>query len=77
MVRVWKQPKHPSADGWIQLWCACVCVCVCVYTHNGTSLSRKNEEHLPFATTWMDVEHIKLAEEILREITYTWDLRIA
>ena len=36
IVKTWKQPKCPSTDEWIKMWCvracvrACVCVCVCV-----------------------------------------------
>ena len=31
----WKQPKCPSTDQWIKIWCVCVymiCVCVYIYT---------------------------------------------
>ena len=45
-----------------------VLVCVCIHTHThtytyyGILYSHKNEEILPFATTWMDFEGIMLSE---------------
>ena len=33
-----------------------------VYIHNGISLALRNGEILPFATTWIDLEIIKLSE---------------
>ena len=33
-----------------------------IHTHNGLLLSHKNNENLPFATTWMDSEGITLSE---------------
>ena len=57
-------------------------VCVCVYTHTMEYYSAiEMKGILPFTTTWMDLEHIKLAKcwtdkEILCEITYMWNLRI-
>ena len=33
-----------------------------VYKYNGILLSHKKKEILPFATTWMDLENIKLSE---------------
>jgi len=32
------------------------------YTHSGILFSHENEEILPFATTWMDLEGIMLSE---------------
>ena len=30
IVKTWKQPKCPSTDEWIKMWCMCVCACACV-----------------------------------------------
>ena len=54
---------------WIKkLWCVCVCLHIFVYTHTHTHRgveyysAIKNEEILPFATTWMDLKGIVLNE---------------
>ena len=47
--KIWKQPKCPSIDKWIKTWYA--------YTVE-SYWSIKNNEILPFATTWMDLEII-------------------
>ena len=44
-----------------------VCVCVCVYTYNAILLSRKKNEIMPFAATWMDLEIIILSEGSQKE----------
>ena len=33
-----------------------------LYIHNGVLLSNKKNEILPFATTWMELEGIRLSE---------------
>ena len=38
-----------------------------MYTHNGVLFSHKNEEILPFARTWIDLEGIMLSERSQRE----------
>ena len=50
IVKIWKQPKCPSADERIKKkWC--------FYTIENDSAIKKNEI-LPSATTWMDLEGI-------------------
>ena len=54
IAKIWKQPKCPSTDEWIKkMWC--------IYTMEYYSTTKKNEI-LPFATTWMDLEGIRLSE---------------
>ena len=63
---------------------------VCVYTHTHTHththtrilLSHKENEILPFAATWMDLEIIILSEvnqtreeQALYDATYMWNLK--
>ena len=46
---------------------------------DGTLLSHKKNEIMPFAATWMDLETIILSEvsqkEIPYDITYMWNLK--
>ena len=51
IAKMWKQPKCTSADKKDV-----------VYIHNGILFSPKNNELLPFAATWMDLENIILSE---------------
>ena len=54
IARTWKQPKCPSTDEWIKKMRH-------IYTMEYYSAMRK-ENILPFATTWMDFDHIMLRE---------------
>ena len=71
IAKTWKQPKCPSTDEWIKkmwyiyIYTQCICIYnipLCIYIHNGILLSHKKNEIMPFATTWMDLENIKLSE---------------
>ena len=54
IVKIWKQPKCPSVDEWIQnLWY--------IYTMK-YYLAIKKKKISPFATAWMDMENIMLSE---------------
>ena len=52
-AKIWKQPKCPSTDEWInKMWS--------IYT--GEYYSAIKNGILPFAITWMDLEGIMLSE---------------
>ena len=50
-----------------------------VHIYNGILLSHKNNEIMPFAATWKDLEFIIVSEvnqtEISYDITYKWNLK--
>ena len=54
IAKIWKQPKCPSTDEWIEkMWN--------IYTMEYYPAIKKNEI-MPFATTWRDLEGIMLSE---------------
>nr|KAF6366424.1 hypothetical protein mPipKuh1_009843 [Pipistrellus kuhlii] len=54
IARIWKQPRCPSADDWIQkLWY--------IYTMKYYAAIKK-KEFSSFAATWMELENIMLSE---------------
>ena len=58
-ARTWKQPKCPSTDNWIRkMWY--------IYTIEYYS-AIKNNEIMPFAATWMELETLILSEVTQKE----------
>ena len=55
IAKIWKQPKCPSTDEWIQK------SGVYIYTMDYYSAINK-KKILPFVTTWMDMEDITQSE---------------
>ena len=50
MAKIWKQPKCPLTGEWVKkTWYTCIMEIL---------LSRKKNEIMPFAATWMDKEII-------------------
>ena len=72
IAKAWKQPKCPSTDGWIKtMWY--------MYTTEYYSIV-KNNEVMPFAATWVDLEIIIQSEVNQTKkdeyyITYKWNLK--
>ena len=73
IAKTWKQPKCPLIDEWIKkMWY--------MYTMEYYS-AIANNEILPFATTGLDLEGIRLREMLIRErqtpynFTNIWNLR--
>ena len=66
VAKIWKQPKCPSTDEWIkQMWY--------IYTMEYYS-AIKNNEIMPFATTWMDLEilgEVKKEKDKYHMISFT------
>ena len=65
IAKIWKQPKCPPTDKWINVWY--------IYTMEYYSAVRKNEI-LPFAATWMDLEGIMLSEMSDRKRQILYDI---
>ena len=64
IAKVWKEPKCPSMDKWIKKMCY-------IYTMEYYSAIKQNEI-LPFATTWMELEGIMLSEISQRKTKIIW-----
>ena len=61
VAKLWRVPKCPLTNEWIKkMWY----ICVFVYTHTHTLeyYSAMKNEIFPFATTWMELECIRLSE---------------
>ena len=54
MAKLWKEPKCPSTDEWIKkMWF--------IYTME-YHLAMRNNEIMPFAAMWMELEGVMLSE---------------
>ena len=67
--KTWKEPKCPLKDEWIK-------DVICIY--NGMLLNHKNNEIMPLAATWIELESIMLSEESQKEkdkhmIPHVWN----
>ena len=54
IAKMWKQPKYSSTKKWMKKMCY-------IYTM-GYDSEIKNNEIMPFAATWMDLETVMLSE---------------
>ena len=64
VAKLWKQRNFPLIDEWVKKWWN-------IYTMEYCLAIKKNEI-LPFATSWMDLEHFMLSEisQTERQIPY-------
>ena len=60
-----KQPKCPSTDEWIKMWC--------IYTMEYYSDAKKNEI-IPFAATWMDPGNIIISKQSQEDKEIPYDI---
>ena len=60
IAKTWRQPKCPSTDGWFKMWYMYIHTHTHTHTQEYYSAMRK-KEILPFVTTWMDLEGIRLS----------------
>ena len=68
-AKLWKDPKCPSTDKWTKKR-------RCIHTMEYYSVIKRNEI-LPFATTWMELECVRLSEISQSEKNkyHIWNLR--
>ena len=52
IVKTWKQPNCPSTEEWIKMW----------YVYTVEYYCHKENEILPIAATWMNLEIVILTE---------------
>ena len=61
ICKTWQQPKCPLTDKWIKkMW----------YTYTVDYLAREKNEIMPFATTWMGLDIMKLNEVSQRKANH-------
>ena len=64
IAKTWNQPKCPSIIDWTRkMWH--------IYTIEYYA-AIKNDEFASFVGTWMNLENIRIENEILRVLTYRW-----
>ena len=63
IAKIQKQPKCPSVYEWVKMWC--------IYPMEIYSVIR-NEEIMPFAATWMELEGIMLCEITQAKTNTVW-----
>ena len=66
IAKTWKQPKSPSIDDWLKNK-----FYIYIYIMEYYSVI-KNNEILPFAATWMDLENIILSEISQRKTNHLY-----
>ena len=55
---MWKQPKCPSTDEWIKMWCS---------LYNGILPNHKRNDIGSFVVTWRDLESVLQSEVSYKE----------
>ena len=63
VAKTWKQPRYPSTNEWIEMWC--------MYTMECYSVKNKNEI-VPFAATQMQLDIIIVTEVRQRATNSIW-----
>ena len=66
ITKIQKQSKCTMIEKWIK---KTQYTYTCTYTHRGILFHHKNNEILPFVTTWIDPEGISLSEIIRQRKT--------
>ena len=60
IAKTWKQPKCPTTDEWIKMWC--------IYTMEYSSaIKKKKNKIMPFAAMWVKLETLIMNEVSQKE----------